>query len=404
MRDARESLPRILVVGDFAQRAGEGGLAGRAPHRVDVVLPAWLRSHRISLDCDVPNVLHDGWPPSFAIQLAPRDIAALTPDSIVAALPLFAGYLELRHALKGLRACIGCELPFNRRIKAAFAEPELRAQLALDLEGCRTGAPEPHPLVAELIALTDAEPGEVSYRFALLGIRHMASEHLRTGAKLIDVPIVEAEAERVAAALAAQVAVLLKQPVFMAIERVWRGLDMLVQQGPHARIDAVACTEDELEGDLRTGDPALLGWIREAERERAPYTAVLFAFDLERPGQGTVLNRLAWFAQHARIPFLVGASSGLGMLFGAPLLVPLTSSVPVRPPYGHGDGAVSVRAFPFEEPPGGPPRARWASGAHVLASCLAPGGPERRSASTSFLDDPVGHLAHALAQSRRSNS
>ena len=403
MGQVGQSRSRILVAGDFAQRAGAAPLAERVPREVDgKTLPAWLWSQRVKLDLVVQNALYPEPPRSFAITLTPKDGTRLTPDAIVRAIPLLAGIDDQLRALRGVRNYMACIPTFRRQMRAALEQPSLRSQLAADLEASRSDAPEPHAVIRDILAHTATNPGDEGYLPGVDGVRHLLGERLRAGATTIDIGDVAAEIERIEALLRAQVTLLFVEPPFLALERAWHGLDRLVRHVP-ARVDAVACSEDELRADVAAGAPALQAWLDRAACEEAPFTAVLLAFDLDRTADATLLHRLAGLAQGALTPILVGTTRPLGMLLGAPLLVPLTSSTPVRPRYGYDDGDVVVRGFLFEEPPGGPPAAHWASGALVLARCLAPSNAEV-APGASEVTHPTQHLAYALALSRSSSS
>lgn len=368
-RDSSASLPRMLVVGNFAQRRRPEPLAERVPHEVNrKTLGPWLRSLGAWLEMGVPNVLDPHGSSTFSIQLGPRAIAKLTPDAIVAAIPVFAGMQERQLALRGLRNLVACINPFRKLMNAALVQPNLREQLVADIEASRAETSEPPSVVRELLDIAKMGPDDENYNRAVLGIRHMFGERLAKGATTIDTSHVAAEADRIAALLGSQVAHVLQHPSFRALECAWYGLEMVLRYESHARVYAVTCTDDE----FRDYAAALSTWLHPVRHEKTPYAAVLLAFDLDLNQwlHEHLLEQLAAMATEASIPILVGISAMRIPISPQPFLVPLTSRAPVRPSYGEEDDHWHVRSFPFDEPPGGPAAACWVSGIPVLGQEL----------------------------------
>lgn len=289
--------------------------------------------------------------------------------------------------LASLRAEVSCEVP---NVLHAGPPDTLRITLAPADVGRLT--PD---------SIADALPifAGVADRLRGLGGRHMIEGRLRAGAVSIGTDDAVAEVERTAALLSSQMALLFQQPAFAAIEKAWHPLDTLVRLGLAARVDAVSCTADELRGDIYKSVPALGAWIDEAVREGLPYVAVLLALDLDGLPGHPIVNRLSFLAHERLTPVLTGMSDSFALLLSAPLNVPLTQPTRVRPPYGTGDGDLHARTFPFEEPAGGPPTARWATGMWALARCLAPDSRASRQLEPGVQEARV-LLAQAFAWSR----
>ncbi len=126
-------------------------------------------------------------------------------------------------------------------------------------------------------------------------------------------------------ATGAQLAALLHDPAFQALEAAWRGLDLLVRRvetDARLKIFLVDVTTEELAADLAAGDGGNSGFYKlivepSVETEGGqPWAVLAGAYTFPATAEAAVLlGRLGALAARAGAPFLAGADS---RLVGAP--------------------------------------------------------------------------------------
>jgi type VI secretion system protein ImpB len=362
----RHALPRILVVGDFAPSPIRQLLTERIPSEVrQDNFDAWLKELGVKLEVEVPNVMEPQESSSLTLLLRLNSIARLTPDAIVSTVPILAKMRERIIFLRGLKNMVSCIPSFRKFINHCLVQPNLRQQLVEELAAPVPRVFEPPSIVRELLDIARLRPEDEGYDMVALTIRHLLRERLAKGATTIDAVAVMAEADRVTALLAGQVAQVFQNPMFRALERTWRGLAMFMRYDSLARIHAVQCSEDE----LREHSIMLWTWLEKARQEKSPYAAVLVALDLDELDfdHKNLADQLAAIGAEVSTPIFVGMVPGREPMMRTSFFKPISTYMPVRPRYGEEDGEVLVRGFRFYEPEGGPPRAYWPAAISVLA-------------------------------------
>jgi type VI secretion system protein ImpB len=136
--DAREEveLPhKLLVMGDFTQRADETPLAERA--RLSVNKDNFsdvMRSQDLKLDLKVPNRLSDDADDTqMQVSLKVGTLKDLEPEAIVRSVPELRQLLDLREALTALKGPLGNVPAFRKAIEAALGDEAARNKLLAEL-------------------------------------------------------------------------------------------------------------------------------------------------------------------------------------------------------------------------------------------------------------------------------
>ncbi len=133
---AEVELPlKLLVVGDYTQRADDRPVEERAPINVDKDnFQEVLKAQKLSLDLSVPNRLQkEDSEDSLAVSLNFQSLADFEPDAIVEKVPELKSILELREALKSLKGPLGNIPDFRKKLQALVADEGSRAKLLAEL-------------------------------------------------------------------------------------------------------------------------------------------------------------------------------------------------------------------------------------------------------------------------------
>ena len=133
---AEVELPlKILVVGDYTQRADDRPVEDRAPINVDKDnFTEVLKAQKLSLDLNVPNRLEkEDSDDNLAVSLKFESLADFEPDAIVEKIPELKSILELRDALKALKGPLGNVPDFRKKLQALIADEGSRAKLLAEL-------------------------------------------------------------------------------------------------------------------------------------------------------------------------------------------------------------------------------------------------------------------------------
>lgn len=133
---AEVELPlKLLVVGDYIQRADDRPVEERAPINVDKDnFQEVLKAQKLTLDLSVPNRLQkEDSDDSLAVSLNFQSLADFEPDAIVEKVPELKSILELREALKSLKGPLGNVPDFRKKLQALVADEGSRAKLLAEL-------------------------------------------------------------------------------------------------------------------------------------------------------------------------------------------------------------------------------------------------------------------------------
>ena len=133
---AEVELPlKLLVVGDYTQRADDRPVEERAPINVDKDnFQEVLKAQKLSLDMSVPNRLQsENSDESLAVSMKFESLADFEPDAIVEKIPDLKSILELREALKSLKGPLGNVPDFRKKLQALVSDEGSRAKLLAEL-------------------------------------------------------------------------------------------------------------------------------------------------------------------------------------------------------------------------------------------------------------------------------
>ena len=136
--DAKEEIElplKLLVVGDFTQRADDRKVEDRKPvgidkHNFDEV----MAKQSLSLALHVPNRLQDGpADEALALQVHLSSITDFGPASLVQQVPELKALMDLRDALVALKGPLGNTPAFRKAIEAALQDEQARARVLSEL-------------------------------------------------------------------------------------------------------------------------------------------------------------------------------------------------------------------------------------------------------------------------------
>jgi type VI secretion system protein ImpB len=133
---AEVELPlKLLVVGDYTQRADDRPVEERAPINVDKDnFQEVLKAQKLSLDMSVPNRLQsENSDESLAVSMKFESLADFEPDAIVEKITELKSILELREALKSLKGPLGNVPDFRKKLQALVSDEGSRAKLLAEL-------------------------------------------------------------------------------------------------------------------------------------------------------------------------------------------------------------------------------------------------------------------------------
>ena len=132
-QEEKELPLKVLVMGDFTQRADETPVENRKPINVnkdnfnDV-----LASQKIKVDMNVPNTLaKEGG--EMAVNLSFKSLKDFEPESIARQVPELSKLLELREALNALKGPLGNIPAFRKKIQAIIGDDKSRASILAEL-------------------------------------------------------------------------------------------------------------------------------------------------------------------------------------------------------------------------------------------------------------------------------
>lgn len=135
--DAQEEveLPlKLMVLGDFTQRADDRAIEDRAPVSVDKDnFNDVMKAQQLSLNVSVPNKLSDDPDAKLNVRLDFEKINDFSPDAVAAQVPEMARLLELREALKALKGPLANVPDFRRKVQEIISSDSARKALLEEL-------------------------------------------------------------------------------------------------------------------------------------------------------------------------------------------------------------------------------------------------------------------------------
>ncbi len=135
--DAQEEveLPlKLMVLGDFTQRADDRAIEDRAPVSVDKDnFNDVMKAQQLSLNVSVPNKLSDDPEAKLSVKLDFEKINDFSPDAVAAQVPEMARLLELREALKALKGPLANVPDFRRKVQEIIGSDSARKALLEEL-------------------------------------------------------------------------------------------------------------------------------------------------------------------------------------------------------------------------------------------------------------------------------
>jgi type VI secretion system protein ImpB len=135
--DAKEEveLPlRLLVMGDFTQRADDRMLEEREPINIDKDnFNEVLKEQKISLNLAVPNKISGEPDDELNVQLNFESIKDFEPEAVARKTPELNKLLELREALTALKGPLSNIPEFRKKIQALVKDEAAREQVLKEL-------------------------------------------------------------------------------------------------------------------------------------------------------------------------------------------------------------------------------------------------------------------------------
>ncbi|KHL69133.1 hypothetical protein SF06_21770 [Pseudomonas flexibilis] len=130
-----QELPlKLLVLGDFTQRADDRKLEERKPIGIDKQsFDDVLAKQELSLTFSVPNRLQEGAEDDLAVQLRIDSMKDFNPASLVEQVPELKKLMALREALVALKGPLGNAPAFRKAIESVLADPEARDRVLNEL-------------------------------------------------------------------------------------------------------------------------------------------------------------------------------------------------------------------------------------------------------------------------------
>jgi type VI secretion system protein ImpB len=132
---AEVELPlKILVLGDFTQKADDRTVDDRKPINIDKDnFNDVLKAQKLSIDLSVPNKLIADSEDNLPVSLKFDSLRDFEPDAIVENVPELKEIIELRNALKALKGPLGNVPDFRKKLQALIEDDDARAKLLGEL-------------------------------------------------------------------------------------------------------------------------------------------------------------------------------------------------------------------------------------------------------------------------------
>jgi type VI secretion system protein ImpB len=135
--DAKEEveLPlKLMVLGDFTQRADDRMVEDRDPVSIDKDnFNDVLKGQGLELKLNVPNALSGKEGDQIAVNMKFESLKDFDPDAIVRNVPELAKLMELREALKALKGPLANVPDFRKKVQELIKDPGARERLLKEL-------------------------------------------------------------------------------------------------------------------------------------------------------------------------------------------------------------------------------------------------------------------------------
>lgn len=126
---------KLMVLGDFTQRADDRKIEERKPISIDKnSFDEVLAKQELSLSLGVPNRLNDeALNEDLAVQLKINSIKDFNPASLVEQVPELKKLMELRDALVALKGPLGNAPAFRKVIESVLSDDDSRERVLGEL-------------------------------------------------------------------------------------------------------------------------------------------------------------------------------------------------------------------------------------------------------------------------------
>jgi type VI secretion system protein ImpB len=125
---------KLLVLGDFTQRADDRKIEDRKPIAIDKgSFDEVLAKQELSLSFAVANRLHDDASDDLAVALRLNSMKDFNPASLVEQVPELKKLMELRDALVALKGPLGNTPAFRKAIESVLADDDARERVLGEL-------------------------------------------------------------------------------------------------------------------------------------------------------------------------------------------------------------------------------------------------------------------------------
>ncbi len=126
---------KLVVLGDFTQRADERKIEDRKPISIDKnSFDEVLAKQELNLTFGVPNRLHDDVDGNdLAVQLRINSMKDFNPANLVEQVPELKKLMELRDALVALKGPLGNAPAFRKAIESVLADDDSRDRVLAEL-------------------------------------------------------------------------------------------------------------------------------------------------------------------------------------------------------------------------------------------------------------------------------
>ena len=127
---------KLMVLGDFTQRADDRKIEDRKPISIDkMTFDEVLSKQGLELALNVPNRLHgEDSTDELAIALRVSAMKDFNPASLVEQIPELKKLMELRDALVALKGPLGNAPSFRKAIEGVLADDVSRARILSELD------------------------------------------------------------------------------------------------------------------------------------------------------------------------------------------------------------------------------------------------------------------------------
>ena len=128
-KEERELPLRLVLIGDFTQRANETQLEDRSRIEIDKEsFSRVMKAQNPKLSISVPNHLDDG-ADTMDVELSFESLNDFEPDAIARNVGKLKKLIELREALVALKGPLSNSQAFRRKLDKLLTDPEARQRL-----------------------------------------------------------------------------------------------------------------------------------------------------------------------------------------------------------------------------------------------------------------------------------